>query len=142
MILTPDGRQCHAARREGRPEAAVAMAEDAAAELLAKAGPDFLRAFCMRLLVTRPEPDALKLRAALEEHGHEATVEPLLARLVRGSGNDFDLDGVQALIATSRYALRALKSHPLAGSRPQVAAVRGRARDRQRGPQPWVSRRS
>ena len=66
----------------------------------------------MRLLVTRPEPDALKLRAVLEEHGHEATVEPLL-HVSFELGNDFDLDGVQALIATSRYALRALKSHPL-----------------------------
>jgi hydroxymethylbilane synthase len=44
MILTPDGRQCHATRREGRPEEAITMAEDAAAELLAKAGPDFFRA--------------------------------------------------------------------------------------------------
>ena len=44
MILTPDGRQCHATRREGRPEEALALAEDAAAELLAKAGPDFFRA--------------------------------------------------------------------------------------------------
>ena len=44
MILTPDGRQCHATRREGRPEAGIAMAENAAAELLAKAGPDFFRA--------------------------------------------------------------------------------------------------
>jgi hydroxymethylbilane synthase len=44
MILTPDGGQCHATRREGRPEEAITMAEDAAAELLAKAGPDFFRA--------------------------------------------------------------------------------------------------
>jgi hydroxymethylbilane synthase len=44
MILTPDGRQCHATRREGRPEEALRMAEDAAAELLGKAGPDFFRA--------------------------------------------------------------------------------------------------
>jgi hydroxymethylbilane synthase len=44
MILTPDGRQCHATRREGPPQEAIKMAEDAAAELLAKAGPDFLRA--------------------------------------------------------------------------------------------------
>ena len=44
MILTPDGRQCHATRREGRPEEALALAEDAAAELLTKAGPDFFRA--------------------------------------------------------------------------------------------------
>jgi hydroxymethylbilane synthase len=44
MILTPDGRQCHAAQREGRPEEAIRLAEDVAAELLAKAGPDFFRA--------------------------------------------------------------------------------------------------
>ncbi len=44
MILTPDGHLCHATRREGRPEEAVALAEDAAAELLTKAGPDFFAA--------------------------------------------------------------------------------------------------
>ena len=66
----------------------------------------------MRLLVTRPEPDALKLRAALEERGYEATVEPLLSVSFE-EGEDFDLDGIQALIATSRYALRALRAHPL-----------------------------
>ncbi len=43
-ILTPDGSRCHAARREGRPEEAIKLAEDAAAELLDKAGPDFLHA--------------------------------------------------------------------------------------------------
>jgi len=64
----------------------------------------------MRLLVTRPEPDALKLRAALEEHGHHATVEPLL-QVSFEDADPVDLDGVQALIATSRNGLRALKSH-------------------------------
>ena len=44
MILSPDGRDCYAARREGRPEAALQLAEDAAAELLDQAGPDFLDA--------------------------------------------------------------------------------------------------
>ncbi|KAB2916752.1 MAG: hydroxymethylbilane synthase [Hyphomicrobiaceae bacterium] len=44
MILTPDGRQCHETSREGRPEEAILMGEDAAAELLAKAGPDFFGA--------------------------------------------------------------------------------------------------
>jgi len=68
----------------------------------------------MRLLVTRPEPDALRLRAALEERGHEATVEPLLAVSYAGA-DPIELEGVQALIATSRNALRALKSHPLRG---------------------------
>jgi hydroxymethylbilane synthase len=44
MILSPDGRTCYKARREGRPAEAVRLAEDAAAELLAAAGPQFLEA--------------------------------------------------------------------------------------------------
>jgi hydroxymethylbilane synthase len=43
MILSPDGSRCFKARREGRPEAALRLAEDAAAEVLAAAGPGFLR---------------------------------------------------------------------------------------------------
>jgi uroporphyrinogen-III synthase len=65
----------------------------------------------MRLLVTRPEPDALKLSGLLEDAGHEAVVEPLLSVSFEG-GEAIDLDGAQALIATSRNALRALKSSP------------------------------
>jgi uroporphyrinogen-III synthase len=68
----------------------------------------------MRLLVTRPEPDALKLRAALEELGHEATVEPLL-QVSFENCDAVDFEGVQAVIATSRNALRALRSHPARG---------------------------
>src|SRR5262249_51189761 len=65
----------------------------------------------MRLLITRPEPDALKLQALLESAGHEATVEPLLS--VSFADNEtIDLESVQALIATSRNALRALKVTP------------------------------
>jgi hydroxymethylbilane synthase len=44
MVLTPDGRDAWSARREGRPEEALRLAEQAADELLAKAGPDVLRA--------------------------------------------------------------------------------------------------
>lgn len=66
----------------------------------------------MRLLVTRPEPEALKLQAVLEEMGHEATVEPLL-NVSFANADTIDLDGVQALIATSRNALRALRSTPI-----------------------------
>jgi len=44
MILTPDGRQCHRTRREGPPASAIAMAEDAASELIGLAGPQFFRA--------------------------------------------------------------------------------------------------
>jgi hypothetical protein len=43
MILTPDGREWHETLRRGRPEEAIRLAEDAAAELIAKAGPNFLR---------------------------------------------------------------------------------------------------
>jgi uroporphyrinogen-III synthase len=65
----------------------------------------------MRLLVTRPEPDALKLKALLEDAGHEATVEPLLSVSFEDP-DPIDLESVQALIATSRNALRALRSSP------------------------------
>ena len=43
MILSPDGQRCFKARREGRPEEAIRLAEDAAAEILAAAGPEFVR---------------------------------------------------------------------------------------------------
>jgi hydroxymethylbilane synthase len=42
MILAPDGSACFAAQREGTPASAVALAEDAAEELLVRAGPGFL----------------------------------------------------------------------------------------------------
>jgi uroporphyrinogen-III synthase len=65
----------------------------------------------MRVLVTRPEPDALKLSGLLEEAGHEAVVEPLLGVSFEDA-DPVDLDGAQALIATSRNALRALRGSP------------------------------
>jgi uroporphyrinogen-III synthase len=65
----------------------------------------------MRLLITRPEPDALKLSGVLEDAGHESVVEPLLSVSFEGC-EPIDLDGAQAVIATSRNALRALKSSP------------------------------
>ena len=43
LILSPDGRQAHAARRQGAPADGPAMGRDAAAELLGRAGPDFLK---------------------------------------------------------------------------------------------------
>ncbi|MGZ5851268.1 MAG: hydroxymethylbilane synthase, partial [Hyphomicrobium sp.] len=42
-ILTPDGSQCLASERSGPAETALRLGEDAAAELLDRAGPDFLR---------------------------------------------------------------------------------------------------
>jgi len=66
----------------------------------------------MRLLITRPEPDALKLQAVLEDRGHEATVEPLLSVSFQDVSR-LELDGVQALVATSRNGVRALRSTTL-----------------------------
>ncbi|MCL4767227.1 MAG: uroporphyrinogen-III synthase [Hyphomicrobiaceae bacterium] len=65
----------------------------------------------MRLLVTRPEPDAAALRAHLVAQGHEVLIEPLIT--IRFDNADpIELDGVQALIATSRNGLRALAASP------------------------------
>jgi hydroxymethylbilane synthase len=44
-ILTPDGKQRLATERSGAAETALRLGEEAAAELLARAGPDFLRMF-------------------------------------------------------------------------------------------------
>ena len=65
----------------------------------------------MRLLVTRPEPDGRALRAHLIAQGHEVLMEPLIT--IRFDDADpIELDGVQALIATSRNGLRALSTSP------------------------------
>ncbi len=61
----------------------------------------------MRLLVTRPQPDADAQAARLRELGHEAVVEPVLALEVRDPGRLPAADA-QAVIVTSRNALRAL----------------------------------
>lgn len=62
----------------------------------------------MNILVTRPEPDALKLKARLEALDHGVVVEPLMS-LEFSDDSPLDLSEVQALIATSRNGLRALK---------------------------------
>jgi uroporphyrinogen-III synthase len=66
----------------------------------------------MRILVTRPEPDAAELKAALEARGHEVSVEPLL-NIEELSIDAGDLDGASAIIATSRNGLRALRGAAL-----------------------------
>jgi uroporphyrinogen-III synthase len=65
----------------------------------------------MRLLVTRPEPDASREAEALSSRGHEVVVAPLLTIQFTGSV-PLQFEGAQALIFTSRNALRALAEHP------------------------------
>src|SRR5215813_12527695 len=61
----------------------------------------------MRLLITRPEPDATRLKARLEELGLEATIDPLV-NITFNKADEIELSEAQALIATSRNGLRAL----------------------------------
>ena len=65
----------------------------------------------MRVLVTRPEPDAQDEVQELAARGHEGIVSPLLV-IEQIKDVALDLDGAQALIVTSRNALRALTKHP------------------------------
>ncbi len=65
----------------------------------------------MRLLVTRPEPDAGREAELLAARGHQAVLAPLLT-IEFARDAPMELAGAQALLATSRNALRALASHP------------------------------
>jgi uroporphyrinogen-III synthase len=69
----------------------------------------------MRLLVTRPEPDATALKARLIAQGHEVLIEPLI-EIEFDDAEPIELDGVQALIATSKNGVRALARSPAAAA--------------------------
>jgi uroporphyrinogen-III synthase len=61
----------------------------------------------MRLLVTRPEPDASRQAEKLRAMGHEPVLAPLLT-IEMLPGVALRLDGAQAVIVTSRNVLRAV----------------------------------
>lgn len=76
-----------------------------------------------RILITRPREDAEPLAAILGRHGIDALIEPLMhAEPV--AGGPLDLDGVQALIATSANGVRALAARDARRAVP-VCAVGG-----------------
>lgn len=62
----------------------------------------------MRLLITRPEEDGSRLAERIEALGHQPVMLPLLD-IAFPELPHVPLGGVQALIATSRNALRALR---------------------------------
>lgn len=64
----------------------------------------------MRILVTRPEPDASRQAAKLAARGHQAVLAPLLA-IEPIADVPLQLQGAQALLVTSQNALRALAAH-------------------------------
>ena len=63
----------------------------------------------MRLLVTRPEPDATRTAETLRARGHDVLVAPLLATLTIAAEFAGPYDGV---LMTSANAARALTTHP------------------------------
>jgi uroporphyrinogen-III synthase len=65
----------------------------------------------VRLLVTRPEPDAERTAAALRRHGHQVDIAALL-RIESIAGAELGLGPWSALVVTSANALRAVESHP------------------------------
>jgi uroporphyrinogen-III synthase len=67
----------------------------------------------MRLLVTRPQPEAEALARRLEALGHEAIIEPLVAVELDDKAR-LSTSGVAAVIATSSNGLRALARRPAA----------------------------
>lgn len=84
----------------------------------------------MHILVTRPELDAAETAAQLAALGLGVSVAPLLQ--VEFLDADVSLDGVQAIVATSRNALRALaRSAQFEAAKALPIAVVGRASARQ-----------
>ena len=62
----------------------------------------------MRVLITRPRPNAVALAQELEARGHEVMIEPLLT-IVPLADVVPALDGVQAILLTSANAVPALR---------------------------------
>jgi uroporphyrinogen-III synthase len=80
----------------------------------------------MRLLITRPQEDAVAIAGILRSRGHVPIVAPLMEMQVR-EGPDVELDDVQAVLATSANGVRALSRRtprrdvPLYAVGPQTA---------------------
>lgn len=64
----------------------------------------------MRLLVTRPEPDAFRTADALRERGHTVSIAPLLK--IEGVPADIGSGPWDAIVMTSANSCRAAAAHP------------------------------
>ncbi len=74
----------------------------------------------MRILVTRPEPEAQRFAAQLREHGIEAVLAPLMAVELAAAPLP-PLEGVQALVFTSANGVRAYAAKGGRGDLPAYA---------------------
>lgn len=63
----------------------------------------------MRILVTRPRPDAERFGEVLESLGHQVEIEPVFEVAARDDAT-IDLDGIQAILFTSANGVRAFCS--------------------------------
>lgn len=73
----------------------------------------------MRLLVTRPQPDAARTADALRRHGHEVMLAPLLAPETVAHPPFANAEAYAGILVTSANALRALDAE-------EIAALAGR----------------
>ena len=64
----------------------------------------------MRLLVTRPEPDAQRTAESLRQRGHDVMVAPLLR--IEGVAAELGSGPWDALVITSANSCRAVATHP------------------------------
>jgi uroporphyrinogen-III synthase len=64
----------------------------------------------MRLLVTRPEPEAQRTAEMLRQRGHQVSVAPLLR--IEGVAADLGTGPWDALVITSANSCRAVAKHP------------------------------
>jgi uroporphyrinogen-III synthase len=62
----------------------------------------------MRVLITRPAKDAKPLAEMLRQRGHETILSPLM-KIWFCDGPEIPLNGIQAIVATSANAIRALQ---------------------------------
>jgi uroporphyrinogen-III synthase len=86
----------------------------------------------LRLLLTRPEPDAAETAARLQAGGHEVVVAPLLK--IAFAPPPSDVPDPQAIILTSRNGVRALSTWPqMAGWLERPVFVTGLATARAAG---------
>ena len=67
----------------------------------------------MRFWITRPEPDATALKKRLIAQGHDVIIEPLMW-IDFTETDPIEIDGAQALIATSRNGIRAIAQSEVA----------------------------
>ena len=112
----PKEPEWHEIEKSGAPEDAVSIGASSGREAARAcrsriSSPPSRLADVMRVLVTRPEPDATRQAKRLAARRSRASARPVARHRGRQLTCRSKLDGAQALIVTSRNALRALASH-------------------------------